>query len=149
MKSRWILASVLICASVAFGQGGEKKAPTRKPVTPSLKIINDSLLVDGYFYAVKGSVYNPSDRGVKNVVIRYYIWKKYMGDAAPTVSPYDGTKLPISWKQTGGLVAATIKYLPPKQTVDFIAKGEDAHVMTKESQLVPEPINAEITAEWD
>ena len=53
------------------------------------------------------------------------------------------------WKSNGGVVTATINYLPPKQTVDFVATSQNAPVMTPESGLVPDPISAEITAEWD
>jgi hypothetical protein len=88
---------------------------------------------------VSGSIYNPNSEGVSNVVIRYYIWKKWMGK--------DGHGSVI--KETGGLVSGTIKYLPPKQTVDFTAASRNAPVMTPESGLLPDPISAEITAEWD
>jgi hypothetical protein len=93
---------------------------------------------NGNFYEVKGSIYNPNNGAVKNVAIRYRVWKKFMGK--------DGYGSAI--KSNGGLVLATIKYIPPKQTVDFIASG-DAPVMTVQSGLLPDPISAEITAEWD
>lgn len=108
-------------------------------VGATLKIVKDDLLKDEYFYYVKGSVYNPNSDGVKNVVIRYYIWKKWMGQ--------DGHGSAI--KETGGLVSAMIKYLPPKQSVDFTATSHNAPVMTRESGSVPDPIEAEITADWD
>jgi hypothetical protein len=86
---------------------------------------------------VKGSIYNPSENGMKNVTVSYHIWKKWMGK--------DGHGSRI--KETGGLVTAEIKYLPPKQTVNFVATGGDnAPVMVND---VPDPLNAEITAEWD
>jgi len=49
-------------------------------------------------------------------------------------------------KETGGLVTASIKYLPPKQTVDFTATSHNAPLQIG---LTPDPISAEITAEWD
>ena len=122
-----------------------KTEAVRKPAGSTLRIVNDQLIeVDdgdcrGCLYAVKGSIYNPNSDAVKNVVIRYYTWKKFMGK--------DGHGTAI--KETGGLVLARIKYLPPKQTVDFSATGPDAQVMTAESGLLPDPISAEITAEWD
>jgi hypothetical protein len=99
---------------------------------------------------VKGSIYNPNDKGVKNVVIRYYIWKKFMGK--------DGYGLII--KVTGGLETARIKYLPPKQTVDFttgevvpeieLTSGSRTKVLASVQRYVkPDPIEAEISAEWE
>lgn len=107
---------------------------------PELKIVKDDLQALGYFYFVKGIIYNPYSRPVKNVNIRYYVWKKWMGK--------DGHGSVI--KETGGLVEANIKYIPPKQTVDFTAPANGtAPVMSLESGLVPDPLSAEITAEWD
>jgi hypothetical protein len=119
-------------------------ATTSAPVfgkegSPELKIVKDTLLESGNFYFVRGVVYNPNSRAVKNVVIRYFIWKKWMGR--------DGHGSVI--KDTGGLVRATIKYIPPKQSVDFATDSGNAPVMTVESGLVPDPLDAEITAEWD
>src|ERR1035441_8155944 len=97
------------------GQG-----PSRNNAGSTLRIVNDHLATVndgdciGCLYAVKGSIYNPSNDGVKNVVISYYIWKKYMGDSAPTVNPRTGAKVPDMWKSNGGVVTATIMYLPPK-----------------------------------
>jgi hypothetical protein len=101
------------------------------------KIVQDSLQQRGNFYFVKGSVYNPNEKGLNNVVIKYYIWKKWMGK--------DGHGSRI--KDTGGLVTAEIKYLPPKQTVDFVTNGEDnAPVMIHD---VPDPLEAEISGQLD
>ena len=111
-----------------------------KESTPLLKIVKDSLLDLDNFYFVRGVIYNPYDRPVKNVVIKYYIWKKWMGreDHGFVV------------KEHGGLVTSTIKYLPPKQSVEFTASGDHtAPVMTPESGVLPDPIDAEISAEWD
>lgn len=111
-----------------------------KSAKPELKIIKDDLVERGNFYFVKGSVYNPNSRPVKNVEIKYYIWKKWMGKEG------HGTVI----RDTGGLVQATIKYIPPKQSVEFTAIGGDnAPVMTVESGLLPDPLDAQIAAEWD
>jgi hypothetical protein len=105
--------------------------------SPTLKIVQDSLAERGNFYYIKGSIYNPYEKGVKNVVIKYHIWKKWMGK--------DGHGLLI--KETGGLVESQLKFLPPKQTVEFTATGGDnAPVMVHD---MPDPIEAEISAEWD
>ena len=41
----------------------------------TLRIVRDSLLESGNFYFVKGAIYNPNSMAVKNVVIKYYVWK--------------------------------------------------------------------------
>ena len=106
-----------------------------KDAGSTLRIVRASLLENGNFYFVKGSIYNPNSMAVKNVVIKYYVWKKWMGQ--------DGYGLRI--KQTGGLVLANIKYLPPKQTVEFTATGgNNAPVMVLQSGLMPDPLNAEM-----
>ena len=107
---------------------------------PALKIVKDSLVEYDNFYSVKGTIYNPYDRPVKNVVITYHIWKKWMG------SEGHGSVI----KETGGLVLAKVKYIPPKQSVEFTASGGDtAPAMTTASGLLPDPLDAEIFAEWD
>jgi hypothetical protein len=144
---RIIPASVVIAIVLASTarSSEHQQSPPRKPAGPTLRIVNDKLIkVDygdcpGCMYAVKGSIYNPNNDGVKNVVIKYYIWKKWMGK--------DGHGSAI--KETGGLVSATIKYLPPKKTVEFTATSRNAPVMSADTGLVPDPINAEITADWD
>jgi Fe-S-cluster-containing dehydrogenase component len=134
-----VLSIIAVCTPVAQSDG---QPATTKPAGSTLRIVNDNLVkVDdgdciGCLYAVKGSIYNPNSVGVKNVVIRYYIWKKWMG------KDEHGSAA----KETGGLVSATIKYLPPKQTIDFIATSHNAAVMIHD---VPDPISAEVTAEWD
>jgi hypothetical protein len=123
------LSLTLINSSSAFS----------KESGPSLKIVKEGLLETDNFYFVKGIIYNPYNRAVRNVRINYFIWKKWMGK--------DGYGSVI--KETGGLVSATIKYLPPKQSVEFSATGGDsAPVMTLESGLLPDPIDAQISAEW-
>lgn len=111
----------------------------RRDTKPVLKIVKDELAERGNFYVVKGVVHNPNAKPVKNVVIKYYIWKKWMGQ--------DGHGSVI--KDTGGMVQATIKYIPPKQSIEFSAVGSNAPVMTVESGLVPDPLEAETIAEWD
>lgn len=133
--SRFLSVLVALLCTVASAIAQEKAQ--EKEAGSALKVVSDSLQKDGNFYFVKGSVYNPTDTAVKKVVIKYYIWKKWMGQ--------DGHGSRI--KQTGGLVTANIKYLPPKQIVEFTAIGGDnAPVMVRD---VPDPLNAEITAEWD
>jgi hypothetical protein len=147
MKSFWaILASLIFVAIlIPIARSSDDQKASRKPAGSTLKIVNDELIkVDdgdcrGCLYGVKGSIYNPNDNGVKNVVIKYLIWKKWMGK--------DGHGLAI--KETGGMVSARIKYLPPKQTIDFTATSRYAPVMTRESGLLPDPISAEITADWE
>ena len=133
------IATALLLMVVAVAPRSTGQSTARKPAGSTLKIVQDALVVNGYSYNVKGSIYNPNSDAVKNVVISYRIWKKWMGK--------DGHGSLI--KETGGLVYATIKFLPPKQTVDFTAASENAPVMTPESGLYPDPISAEISADWD
>jgi len=121
------------------------KAASDAPTVPALKIIQDSLHKQGeYSYLVKGTIYNPHDKAVKNVVIKYYIWKKYMNCTTPT---YGQCKR----LQTGGLVMANLKYVPPKQSVDFTATQESANCCPDElpNNELPDPLVADITAEWE
>ena len=98
------------------------RAAAQEP--PKLKIVKDELRQRSNFYYVTGTVYNPSDKGVKNVLIKYYIWKKWMGK--------DGHGSRI--RETGGLIVASLKFIPPKQSVDFTtAPSDNAPVMTPES----------------
>lgn len=117
-----------------------KKAPSAsgKNAGASLKIVKDSLSDTEEFYVVKGAIYNPNNRGVKNVVIKYYIWKKFMGQ--------DNVKRGSLVKETGGLTTAKINYLPPKQTVEFTTSDSSA---VKYVDIKPDALSAEITAEWD
>src|SRR6266700_5269253 len=109
------------------------------PLDPALKsahIVNDRLIqsADGFKYRVIGKIYNSNDRALVNVVVVYRIWKKWQGT--------DGRGSYI--KETGGRVSARIKYLPPKQIVDF-ETGADASVQI---DGVPDPIDAEIQADF-
>jgi hypothetical protein len=96
----------LLAVPSAYGNAQAKKTAV-KSAGSTLKIVKDDLFKQGGFYLVKGSIYNPNAKAVKNVVIKYYIWKKFIGhdDRGSIV------------KQGGGLVLAKINYLPPKQTV--------------------------------
>ena len=137
MKHIMLCSLLLLVAAAGFVSPMPAHAQAHKQ--PSLKIIKDDLFARDDFYFVKGTIYNPNARAVKNVIVRYYIWKKWMGK--------EGHGFVI--KDTGGLVEATIKYIPPKQSVEFTATGDHtAPVMTVASGLLPDPIDAEIVAEW-
>jgi hypothetical protein len=128
------LVVALMAALSAYGNAQSKKTAV-KSAGSTLKIIKDDLFKQGGFYLVKGSIYNPNTKAVKNVVIKFYIWKKFIGhdDRGSVVS------------QGGGLVLAKINYLPPKQTVDFTTdNGAPAYV-----DVEPDPLKAEISADWD
>lgn len=135
--SRLVVTTLLL--AVALSASAQQHKPIAK-AAPALKIIQDSLQQANDRYFVKGTVYNPHDKPVKNVVINYYIWKKYMNRPSNM-----GSQI----RETGGLVTANIKFIPPKQSVDFMATGCCAGVMIPESGIVPDPLSAEITAEWD
>ena len=137
-KSRFqILALLLVISAVASPEETtqESKTAQKKDAGPTLRIVKDDLYQRGNFYFVKGSIYNPNEKGVENVVIRYYIWKKFIGhaDRGSLVS------------KGGGLEEATIKYLPPKQTVEFTT-DDSAPVYI---DVKPDPIKAELAAEWE
>ncbi len=139
-------ATISLLLLVAFAASAQQpKPPAKAPsdAPPALKIIQDSLQKQGeYSYLVKGTVYNPHDKAVKNVVIKYYIWKKYM-NCTPLIGQ-------CKRLQTGGLVTANLKYLPPKQSVDFTATQESASCCADQlPNEVPDPLSAEITADWD
>ena len=109
------------------------QAPIRNAASKAAHIVNDQLMEssDGFHYRVIGKVYNSSDKALVNVSIVYNIWKKYYPNGSQV-------------KGTDGQVSAHIKYLPPKQMVDFVATG-NAPVITSS---VPEPIQAEIAAQF-
>jgi hypothetical protein len=134
-----LLSVICSLAFISLLCGADLPPAIAKETQPVLKIVKDELVEVGYFYNVKGVVYNPHERPVKNVVIKYRVWKKLMGR--------DGNGSVI--KETGGLVTATIKFIPPKQSVDFTASDRTAPIMAKESGLYPDPLVAEISAEWD
>ncbi|HEY1938415.1 MAG TPA: hypothetical protein VGJ33_10820 [Candidatus Angelobacter sp.] len=89
-----------------YGNGQASKKTAAKSAGSTLKIIKGGLFKQGSFYLVKGSIYNPNAKAVKNVIIRYYVWKKFFGhdDRGSIV------------KQGGGVVIARINYLPPKHS---------------------------------
>jgi hypothetical protein len=134
----------VVIGSAAPMRASDDQKPGSKPAGPTLRIVNDTLVkVDhgdchGCLYAVKGSIYNPNSEGVKNVVIKYFIWKKFMGKT--------DAKRGRAVAETGGLVTARIKFLPPNQTIDFLANEGIAPVY---ADVEPNPINAEIAAGWD
>lgn len=136
-----LVIMALLLVAMALDAPAQQRKPTAKAApAPALKIIQDSLHQANDRYFVKGTVYNPHDKPVKNVVINYYIWKKYMGK--------ENSRMGSLIRDTGGLVTANIKFIPPKQSVDFTATGCCAIVMVPESGIIPDPINAEMTAEW-
>jgi hypothetical protein len=130
------LLFALMVVPAAYGKGPASK-PAAKDAGATLKIVKDGLYEHDGFYFVKGSIYNPNANGVKNVVIRYYIWKKFIGHADRGSIVEKG----------GGLVIARIKYLPPKQTVEFATATDDSAPVYTNAE--PDPLNAEINAEWD
>jgi hypothetical protein len=165
---QFVLVSLILAVTTIPGALGQQKPSQHKDAGSTLRIVKDSLIgvptesPRGYpfrCYVVKGSIYNPNNIAVKNVVVRYYIWKKFMGkDGHGEELKRDGGYATIEdLKRTGGLVYAIIKYLPPKQTADFIATGDfsestgfpAAPTFSDGSELFPGTISAEISAEWD
>ena len=148
-SARVVISALILAVAVVSVSAQQKKPPFKTPSdasAPALKIIQDSLHQQGaYSYFVKGTVYNPHDKAVKNVVIKYYIWKKYMGRSC---EQSDGQCKRL---QTGGLVTATLKYLPPNLSVEFTATQESANCCADvlPNNEMPEPLVAEMTAEWD
>jgi hypothetical protein len=107
--------------------------PIRNAASKAAHIVNDQLMEtpDGFHYRVIGKVYNSSDKALVNVSIVYNIWKKYYPNGSLV-------------KGADGQVAAHIKYLPPRQMVDFVATGNAPLISSSE----PDPIQAEIMAEF-
>ena len=100
--------------------------------------MKDELVEVGYRYQVKGAIHNPSKYPMKDVKVRYLVWKKFKG-------VHDERWGPIT-ERTGGEVLAEIKYLPAGQTVEFTAVGTEP-VQTYTNTL-PDPLEAEIEAKW-
>ena len=112
-------------------------SPIKNVPNPQLKIVKHELYTKGNYYKVKGSIYNPYDQACKNVKIKYFIWKELIG----------GDKVKYGLITTsGGLISAQIEYLPPKNTVEFETSIGKAPIYINMS---PNPISAEIEAEWD
>jgi hypothetical protein len=109
-------------------------APTSSPGTPMPRIIQETLFKQNMFYGVRGSVFNPTDRAMKNVIIKYYLFKSHMG------KPNEGLLV----QATGGLVEARVRYLPPHLPVEFVAYSENAPTGGRTPEVEPE-----ITAEWE
>ena len=88
------------------------QTPARSEASKAVHVVSQQLgeTADGFSYRVVGKVYNSGDKALANVVIVYQVWKKYY----PNGFQLSGTK---------GQVMAHIKYLPPKQTIDFEATG--------------------------
>jgi|SRR5271165_3353052 len=126
---------VALITSVAYGKDPATK--TAKTAGSTLRIVKDDLYERGGWYFVKGGVYNPNTRAVKNVTIRYYIWKQFVG--------HDDIRRGSVVKETGGLVTAIIRYLPPKQTVEFTT--DDSAPVYRD--ITPDLLEAQITADWD
>jgi hypothetical protein len=137
--NKTILVAIALFTVICLAQTGKKPpAASGRDAGATLKIVKDSLSSDEDFYVVKGSIYNPNSRGVKNVVIRYYVWKQFMGK--------NDAKRGSIVNETGGLTTAKIKYLPPKQTIEFTTGDSTA---VEYSDIRPDPLSSEITAEWD
>jgi hypothetical protein len=109
------------------------QAPIRNAASKAAHIVNDQLMEssDGFHYRVIGKIYNSSDKALVNVSIVYNIWKKNYPNGSLV-------------KGTDGQVSTHIKYLPPKQMVDFVATGNAPLISSSE----PDPIQAEIMAEF-
>jgi hypothetical protein len=143
--TRWRVRLVVMAVVFAFSGAVWSQQASRKPAGETLRIVNDKLVrvndgdCVGCRYGVKGSIYNPNDVAVKNVVISYRIWKKFMGK--------EDVKRGSIVKENGGLVVARIKYIPPKQTVEFLA---DEGVAPVYRDVEPDPVSVEkITGDWD
>jgi hypothetical protein len=136
------------CAAMglaACGQSAQVSSPVNSgsvgttinspaPAIPVPRIIQETLFRQHDFYGIRGTAFNPTDRGMKNVVIKYYLFKSHMG------KPNEG----ILVQTTGGLVEAQLRYLPPKIPVEFTAYSENAPTGGRTPEIEPE-----ITAEWD
>lgn len=142
VRSKFIACLGAILAvglGIAASQDAPKPAkataqtPVRSAASRAAHIVNDQLMEtpDGFHYRVIGKIYNSSDNALVNVSIVYNIWKKNYPNGSLV-------------KGADGQVSAHIKYLPPKQMVDFVATG-NAPVITSSE---PEPIQAEIAAEF-
>jgi hypothetical protein len=103
---------------------------------PSVMIVKDALVEKDGNYSIEGVAYNPNAKAVKNVVITYRVWKKWLGQEG------HGNAV----KEKGGLLSATVKAIPPKQSTEFKATGgNNAPVIEGQT---PEKLEAEISAEW-
>ena len=138
-----IIVALGAMAAVVFGIAASQETlipanaaaqlPIRNSASKAAHIVNDQLMEtpDGFHYRVIGKVYNSSDKALVNVSIVYNIWKRNYPNGSLV-------------KGTDGQVAAHIKYLPPKQMVEFVATGNAPLISSSE----PEPIQAEIMAEF-
>jgi len=144
---RWCWIALIVASIFPVSGCQPNSQPMKETATeaaegasPQIRIIKNDLINRDNFYMVRGVVYNPNTKAVKNVAIRYYIWKKWMGQKDQGIVIRD----------TGGLVRAVINYMPPKSSVEFVATGGDnAPVMSVQSGLLPDELQAEISAQWD
>lgn len=136
-----LLVVLLAGLGAAMPQAAQKPADAAEQVSvpnaasKSAHIVSDKLVesANGEDYQVVGKVYNSSDKALADVVIVYRVWKEHYPNGYQLVKP------------TAGTVLARIKYLPPKQTVDFVATG----VAPVFPSAQPDPIDApEITAKF-
>jgi hypothetical protein len=112
-----------------------QQAPGPSAASKAAHIVNDKLVesANGEQYQVVGKIYNSSDKALADVVIVYRVWKGHYPNGYQLVD------------SAAGRVFARIKYLPPKQTVDFIATG----MAPVWPSTQPDPIDApEITAKF-
>jgi hypothetical protein len=135
MKTKAFLSTCIMVAAANLVPGLTLAADA-KPAKPSPMIVKDSMVEKGGNYSVEGVVYNPDTKPIKNVVIKYRIWKKWLGQ--------DGHGAAV--KETGGLVTANVKAIPPKQSTEFTATG-GSNAPVVEGQT-PDPLEAEISADW-
>ena len=144
MKRALTLAICIATLMATSPLDGQKQQPLRKSAVSALRIVSENLIETATrscdrCYVVEGSIYNTSNDGISDVTIKYFVWKQLLGK--------DGLGEYV--KQTGGLAVAKIRYLPPKQIVQFTATGSRIGIASLQSGLVPDPLDAEITAEWD
>jgi hypothetical protein len=130
-----LLGAVL---AIGFGTAAAQAAPTPAQAGASkmAHIVTDELVQspDGFSYRVVGKIYNSGEKALVDVIVTYRVWKKWQGT--------DGHGSAI--KENGGKVLARIKYLPPRQMIDFVAVGSAPVMVSTE----PDPIDAEITARF-
>jgi len=123
---------------ILLGNNYRTFAETDNYDKPQIKLVKHDLYQKGNFYYVKGKVYNPYDKGCKNVIIKCFVWKNLKGA--------NKTKYGSIVTETGGLVTARIDYFPPKTMLEFETAEKNAPVYTS---IQPYKIDFEIYAEWE
>jgi len=126
------LLPLLVVAVSPFALNSCKKGE------PVPKLIKDELVKVGYDYQVKGSIHNPSKSAMKDVKVRYLVWRKFKG--------VKDDRWGEITERTGGEVTAQINYLPAGETVEFTAIGSER--VPTYVDTVPDPLQAEIEAKW-